>query len=955
MSQARTPTGPTTPTQSPQISLCMIVGNVAEYIERCLESFLPIADEVVLVRAIGAQKHDQTIVKAMNTVARYEKKSGRKVRLVIGEYLNEKRNADWPHVDSFAAARQKSFDLATGNYCFWCDSDDILEAGAERIREHAAEGRSDVYVFPYHIFGRGVTVPRERMIRRAAKGQWIYPVHECYHFDVITEGVSDETCIVQHLPHTDKKGSPERNLRILQGIPEGEMTPGLYYHLHCELQAAGQTVGAIEAAKKALACPDIGRPERYELLCNLARMSQKPEVACAYLTQAYACDPCRREALGMLAASHIDLGRPAEALAYARQMLATERPADWSWNDRGAAYGWIGWDVYQQALRANNREDEADKVRLAKLNGATGPRISLLHATRGRARQASLARKAWHDLAERPERIEHIFAMDDDDEASLPLQRFHTLTVPAGGGCVAAWNAAAGASTGDILIQVSDDWMPPAKWDTLIESRLDIAQPQVLAVSDGHRSDRLLCLLICTRAYWLQDYYLFHPAFTGVYSDNWATDVAYARGQVIEARDLVFFHDHPIFTGKEMDETYLRQNAPARYERGKNVYDRLASGADWSSVPGFFNYRLYYDLMADRLQDGDIAAEVGVWLGRSLCYLAMRLKEKGKKVKLIAVDGFSGEAGQLAHREVVQAHRGNFRAAFEANLERCGVRDMVTIIEGDSAGSAAQVADGSLAFCYIDAAHDYASVKRDVAAWAPKVRVGGVLGGHDAQHEEVTRAVKELVPMAGLMPPVWHYHMVKPWKPRPLLSIVTPSIPSRMAGPLRSLMDAVAAQSTGQPVEHLVMVDNKAMSIGEKRQALLQSARGDYVAFVDDDDAISPDYVASLLDAIRDRPGVDVLTFRQEAVLNGRRGGIVFRAGLAHDEPWREGATSQRRPWHVCAWRRELALQGRFTPCNYGEDRAWVDMVAPLAQTSAHIDRVLHTYRHDTETSEALP
>jgi hypothetical protein len=32
---------------------------------------------------------------------------------------------------------------------------------------------------------------------------------------------------------------------------------------------------------------------------------------------------------------------------------------------------------------------------------------------------------------------------------------------------------------------------------------------------------------------------------------------------------------------------------------------------------------------------------------------------------------------------------------------------------------------------YIDGLHDYGSVKQDIAAWWPKVKVGGFIGGHD--------------------------------------------------------------------------------------------------------------------------------------------------------------------------------------------------------------------------------
>ena len=142
---------------SNKISLCMIVGNVAEYIERCLRSFAPVADEIVLVRAIGAAKPDDTQAIAMRACRELGKP------LVWGEYKNKPEHADWPHVDNFAAARQMSFDLAMNDYCFWCDSDDILESGAEHVRAHAAAAKFDAHVFPYKISTLGVSIPRERL------------------------------------------------------------------------------------------------------------------------------------------------------------------------------------------------------------------------------------------------------------------------------------------------------------------------------------------------------------------------------------------------------------------------------------------------------------------------------------------------------------------------------------------------------------------------------------------------------------------------------------------------------------------------------------------------------------------------------------------------------------------------------------------------------------------------
>jgi len=187
----------------------------------------------------------------------------------------------------------------------------------------------------------------------------------------------------------------------------------------------------------------------------------------------------------------------------------------------------------------------------------------------------------------------------------------------------------------------------------------------------------------------------------------------------------------------------------------------------------------------------------------------------------------------------------------------------------------------------------------------------------------------------------------------PLLSILIPSVPSRLANQAAALFSKLTAQAEGLPVEVLLLADNKRRRVGLKRQALLEAARGEYVAFCDDDDDVSDDYISALIQGC-DR-GMDVVTFRQLAVIEGVEGTIHFSATHKTDEPWRAGQTAKRRPWHVCAWRRGLALCGIFTDKNFGEDLDWLNQVAPLVKCETHIARVLHTYRHSTGTTEAPP
>jgi hypothetical protein len=153
----------------------------------------------------------------------------------------------------------------------------------------------------------------------------------------------------------------------------------------------------------------------------------------------------------------------------------------------------------------------------------------------------------------------------------------------------------------------------------------------------------------------------------------------------------------------------------------------------------------FYESIANGLRDGDTIAEVGVWCGRSIIFLAQLLKRQGKRVKIYAVDTFKGEEGQVEHVPMVQKCGGSVKGEFLRNIERCGVADMFTILEGDSAEMVKHVKNEELEFCYIDAAHEYIPVKRDLQAWAPKIAKFGKFAGHDAQWGPVIDAVNDVI------------------------------------------------------------------------------------------------------------------------------------------------------------------------------------------------------------------
>lgn len=56
----------------------------------------------------------------------------------------------------------------------------------------------------------------------------------------------------------------------------------------------------------------------------------------------------------------------------------------------------------------------------------------------------------------------------------------------------------------------------------------------------------------------------------------------------------------------------------------------------------------------------------------------------------------------------------------------------VTIMRMTSLEASQQVENGSLDFVYIDGDHRFDAVMMDIILWAPKVRRGGIIAGHDA-------------------------------------------------------------------------------------------------------------------------------------------------------------------------------------------------------------------------------
>lgn len=110
-----------------RLSLCMIVRDNAHTIRPCLESIRPWVDEMVVVDTGSVDETPR----------------------IVQEY--GARLFHFPWCDDFAAARNESLKHARGEWLFWMDSDDTIEADCGRQLRVLAHGQHDPSVLGYVV------------------------------------------------------------------------------------------------------------------------------------------------------------------------------------------------------------------------------------------------------------------------------------------------------------------------------------------------------------------------------------------------------------------------------------------------------------------------------------------------------------------------------------------------------------------------------------------------------------------------------------------------------------------------------------------------------------------------------------------------------------------------------------------------------------------------------------
>lgn len=123
-----------------------------------------------------------------------------------------------------------------------------------------------------------------------------------------------------------------------------------------------------------------------------------------------------------------------------------------------------------------------------------------------------------------------------------------------------------------------------------------------------------------------------------------------------------------------------------------------------------------------------IGCEVGVWRGGLSKHLLLTFPE----LWLLMIDRYevyhAGGRGQVSQ---VTTQEGMFEALNDAVTKTMFANNRRMVIVGGSVIASNLMADHSLDFCFLDAGHDYESVRADIESYQNKVRPGGLFCGHD--------------------------------------------------------------------------------------------------------------------------------------------------------------------------------------------------------------------------------
>lgn len=183
------------------------------------------------------------------------------------------------------------------------------------------------------------------------------------------------------------------------------------------------------------------------------------------------------------------------------------------------------------------------------------------------------------------------------------------------------------------------------------------------------------------------------------------------------------------------------------------------------------------------------------------------------------------------------------------------------------------------------------------------------------------------------------------------LAILIPTLPIRIDGYTRlikKLNQQIIQNNLTDNIQILSFCDTKDVTVGIKRNWLLEKSNSKYVCFLDDDDDISDSYIKSLYEATLH--GADCVTFLGEHHENGKI--TDFSISTMHSRNYNDTNCFYRLPNHLCPVKREIAIACMFTDKNFGEDSDYAEKINRVIKNEFHIKEKLYFYLFNSVLSQ---
>ncbi len=140
--------------------------------------------------------------------------------------------------------------------------------------------------------------------------------------------------------------------------------------------------------------------------------------------------------------------------------------------------------------------------------------------------------------------------------------------------------------------------------------------------------------------------------------------------------------------------------------------------------------------------------EIGSWVGETA--LAMAEACGARPARITCIDTWEGSPGNITGHITAEVGAQQIYNRFLQNTlayRTAGNPVSIAPLRGRSPFVSGEFPNQSLDLVFIDGDHRWKAVEADVRAWLPKVRLGGIIAGHDWDEVEVPVRATGLTPL----------------------------------------------------------------------------------------------------------------------------------------------------------------------------------------------------------------